>query len=132
MSPHVCHARGGRPSTKIHVNMLFELEFVVLLYVFEEVKDGVCLQASSPHGMVLGKHFEGIQVTWARFTEEMEEKDKFQLRDHLSNALVNLAVCSGVAMLQYKYYGALNTIQFLPLPQAINLWASQLFTLTDM
>ncbi|GJS03726.1 hypothetical protein Tco_0320234 [Tanacetum coccineum] len=42
-----------------------------------------------------------------------------------------LAVCSGVAMLQYKYYGALNTIQFLPLPQAITLWASQLFTLTD-
>ncbi|GJW73975.1 hypothetical protein Tco_0133345 [Tanacetum coccineum] len=32
--------------------------------------------------IVLGKHLDGIHVTWARFGEEMKAKDMFQLRDH--------------------------------------------------
>ncbi|GJR84094.1 hypothetical protein Tco_0154879 [Tanacetum coccineum] len=35
---------------------------------------------------VLGKQKDGIHVTWAQFGKETEAKDKFHLRDHLSDA----------------------------------------------
>ncbi|GJR41781.1 DNA-directed DNA polymerase [Tanacetum coccineum] len=42
-----------------------------------------------------------------------ESKHRLCMWHIMQKIPAKLAVCSGVAMLQYKYYGALNTIQFL-------------------
>ncbi|GJW71078.1 retrovirus-related pol polyprotein from transposon TNT 1-94 [Tanacetum coccineum] len=97
-----------------YINLLPKKDVVIGLPKLKYVKDQLCSSCEvskskkkfiqdkgyskfrrtvkfASYGLVLGKHLDGIHVTWARFGEEMKAKDMFQLRDHLFDAFTKSA-----------------------------------------